>query len=172
MSESWETAFLAMFDRWVVRYRAGDTDWRNCTAPDEVAWLRSIGYRPRELFDYVEDHVNYGEPDAGTILNIAAIRREYFLEVQHGVPSTREISPRELPGKGDAIEGIPWLPRLIVKAEHKLRGELHPDVMYRCPGDWAFFELHGLDPVEFLRFVWECEGDREAIVRHVVAAGN
>jgi len=172
MSESWETAFLAMFDRWVARYRSRDKDWQKYASVEDEALLSSTGYRAQELFDYVEDHVNYGEPDPGTILNIAVVRREYFQEVQHGVPSRRQTNPSELPAKGDAIEGIPWLPRLIVKAECKLRGELHPDVMYCCPGDWAFFDLHGLDPVEFLRFVWECDGDREAIVRHVVAAGK
>jgi hypothetical protein len=64
------------------------------------------------------------------------------------------------------------LPRLIAKAEGKLRGELDPDIMYGCPGDQAFFELHGLDAVEFLRFVWECQGDRDAIVEHVVSAAS
>jgi hypothetical protein len=44
--------------------------------------------------------------------------------------------------------------------------------MYGCPGDMAFFESHGLDPVEFLRFVWECAGDRQQIVQHVIAAGH
>jgi hypothetical protein len=172
MSASWETALLTVFDRWLARYRAGETNWEAFANAEDEAFLRIIGYKPRELFDYVEDHANYGEPDAGTIINIAGVRREYLLEVQGGKPSSSVIKPSDLPAKTDAIEGIPWLPRLIKKAEGKLRGELDPEIMYCCPGDWAFFDLHGLDPVEFLRFVWECDGDRDRIVQHVVAAGN
>jgi hypothetical protein len=172
MSASWEPPLLALFDRWLARYRAGQTRWESFSDSEDEAFLRSIGYKPRELFDYVEDHANHGEPDAGTIINIAGVRREYFLNVQGGKPSTNLITPAELPGKGDTLDGIAWLPRLIRKAEGKLRGELDPDIMYGCPGDLAFFESHGLDPVEFLRFVWECEGDRQQIVQHVIAAGH
>jgi hypothetical protein len=172
MASTWQTDFLALFDRCVAQHRSGDESWENYFTADDVAFLRSIGCKPRELFDYVEDHVNYGQPDPGTILDIAGVRRDYLLEIQGGQISSHEIKPSELPAKTDALGGLPWLPRLIAKAEGKLRGELDPDIMYGCPGDQAFFEQHGLDAVEFLRFVWDSNGDRDAIVEHVVSAAS
>jgi hypothetical protein len=172
MSSTWQTDFLALFDRSVPRYQSGNEDWNTYFSSEDLAFLRSIGCKPREFFDYVEDHVNYGQPEAGTIVDIAGVRRDYLLKVQHGQLSSHEINPSELPPKTEALGGLPWLPRLIAKAEGKLRGELDPDIMYGCPGDQGFFELHGIDPVEFLRFVWECDGDRDAILQHVNSEAN
>ncbi|MBU6301235.1 MAG: DUF5069 domain-containing protein [Verrucomicrobia bacterium] len=172
MSDSWKTHMLEMFDRWLELYRSGQTDWTTLAAPGDEDVLEMIGCKPREFFDYVEDHANHGEPDKGTVIDITDLRWDYYLTVQGGEPSTKVITPESLPAKGEEFQGIPWLPRLIAKAEGKLRGELHPDIMYGCPGDMAFFKRHGLDPVEFLQLVWDCEGDRDNIADHVIAAGS
>ena len=62
---------------------------------------------------------------------------------------------------------MPWLPRILAKAQAKLRGELHPDIMYCCGGDRAFLRRHQIDPVDFLRTVWENEADDDAVVEWV-----
>ena len=36
----------------------------------------------------------------------------------------------DFPAKADEVEGIAWLPRLIVKARAKLAGQLPADLMY------------------------------------------
>ena len=51
---------------------------------DEKAFLLSIGCRPYEFYDFIEDFHKYGEPDYGTVLLITAARRDYFLYMQDG----------------------------------------------------------------------------------------
>ena len=69
----------------------------------------------------------------------------------------------------EAVRGIEWLPRLILKAKAKLRGELPPSLMYCCGGDRAFFQKHDVLPAEFLAMVWRNEQNDAAIVDWLVA---
>jgi hypothetical protein len=73
-----------------------------------------------------------------------------------------------MPGKGDAVRDIEWLPRLIPKAKAKLRGELPESLMYCCGGDRNFFKAHDIFPAEFLSLVWRNEHDDKVIVEWVV----
>ena len=59
--------------------------------PEGLAFLKSIGAKPREIFDYVEDCVaaEGSEPTPETALLVAAVRRDYFLVMQKGVESTK-----------------------------------------------------------------------------------
>jgi hypothetical protein len=59
------------------------------------------------------------------------------------------------------------LPRLIPKAEAKLRGEMPADLMYCCGGDRKFFKTHNIDPAEFLRKVWDARGNQAEVVAWV-----
>ena len=68
------------------------------------------------------------------------------------------------------MDGIPWLPRIIKKAEAKLRGEMAPDLMYGCGGDRNFFREHRLNPADFLRHVWAADGDEAKVLAYVKAA--
>ena len=158
---SWDTSFLSLFDRCVAQYRSGHRDFTRYYAVEDIVFLVSIGYKPREFFDFVEDFCEYdGEPSSSTALLIASARRDYLLTVQKGVLSRVEISPESLPPKPDAsLGGIPWLARIVVKARAKLRGELHPEIMYGCGGDRQFWHRHGIHGADFLRAVWAAGED-------------
>jgi hypothetical protein len=73
----------------------------------------------------------------------------------------------DLPAKAAEMDGIPWLPRLIAKAEAKLRGEMDDDTMYGCGGDRDFLEQHKIHPADFLRVVWAARGDKDRVLRFV-----
>jgi hypothetical protein len=165
---TWNERFTELFHRCVERYRAGDADFERYYSDQELQFLRDIGYKPRELFDFVEDLVEEGSPAETTALLIAAARRDYFLVVQDATPSDREISSADLPTFGDLLGGIAYLPRIITKAKAKLRGELNPDLMYCCGGDRKFLREHGdIHPADFLRVVWSALDDDAKILDYV-----
>jgi hypothetical protein len=149
------------------RYRAGERDAQRYFTAEQEAYLGSIGQSAQELYDFAEDHARGGEPDWETVLLISAVRRDYLLTVQHGATSPHRISMDDLPAKDAQLEGIPWLPRIIQKAEAKLRGEMPPDLMYNCGGDRNFLLQHGLDAADFLRHVWAAAGDEQKILAYV-----
>ena len=163
---NWDASFLDLFDRCSVKYRAGRTDWNGWFNEADAALLKSIGCQPREFFDFVEDFCNYnGQPSAATALLIAAARRDYFLTIQQGVPSTHVVDPSTLPPKPDtSLGGIPWMARITVKARAKLRGEMHPDTMYGCGGDRNFLSEHNAHPADFLRAVWAAGDDDQKVL--------
>ena len=72
-----------------------------------------------------------------------------------------------LPAKKDAVDGIPWLSRLIEKARAKLRGEMPADLMYGCGGDRPFLREMNVELAEFLRLVWLCGDDNRKIIDYV-----
>ncbi len=157
---TWSDQFLELFRRCVDQYKAGNRDFNTYYSPEDLEFLLSIGYKPREFFDFVEDFGDEAQPTESTALLVAAVRRDYFLVVQKGQHSDKEIQKNDLPTFGDAIEGITYLPRILKKATHKLRGELDPDIMYGCGGDRKFLRDHGNLPMaDFLRHVWAADGD-------------
>lgn len=165
---TWNEQFLALFDRCLAQYQAGNRDFRTYYSADDHAFLKSIGYKPRELFDFVEDFADDGSPSTSTALLIAAVRRDYFLVEQNGQHSSHEITAANLPSFGDQLGGIPYLPRIITKARAKLKGELDPDIMYCCGGDRNFLAKNGhIHPADFLRHVWAADGDDEKILAYV-----
>jgi hypothetical protein len=164
---SWEQTFSNLFHPAVEKYRQGHQKAAGLVDANGKEFLRSIGYTEQEFFDFVEDFAKGGEPTLETALAIAAVRRDYFLEEQKGEFSARQISMEDLPSKDAEVEGIGWLPRLIPKAEAKLRGEMPPDLMYGCGGDRKFFRTNGLDPAEFLRQTRKAHGDTAKIVSWV-----
>jgi hypothetical protein len=87
--------------------------------------------------------------------------------VQGSVHSKHQIDMAKLPAKDDQAEGIGWLPRLIPKAEAKLRGEMPDDLMYGCGGDRRFFRENKVDPAEFLRHVWKANGNKADVIAWV-----
>ena len=168
MSEyTWNETFLGLFERCRTRYRQGDGDFRNFYGKEDLAFLNSIGCKPREFFDYVEDNVDGGEPGPTTALLVASVRRDYFLHVQKGQPSAKEMRTNELPDRQAELDGIPWLPRILQKARNKLRGENCPDIMYGCGGDRAFLSRHDIHPADFLRVVWAAGDDDTRVVDFV-----
>jgi len=168
-SYTWATDFRDLFDRCVKRYEKGDDNYSAWFNKDDQTFLASIGYKPREFFDFVEDHVNEegGEPSKETAVLVAAVRRDYLLVEQKGKTSGKEIDSSTLPPKTAALEGFVWLPRIIAKAEAKLRGELDSNTMFGCGGDRAFLSSQDIHPADFLRVVWAAKGDKAKIVHFV-----
>ena len=130
----------------------------------ETDFLATIGCTAQELFDFVDDEMRYGEPDFATTLAVAALRRDYFQSVLKGQSTGRVATMESLPAKSAQVDGIAWLPRLIVKARLKLRGEMPADLMYGCAGDRPFLRQMNMDLRGFLKLVRDCgDNDRRII---------
>ncbi len=169
----WNEQFFTLFDRCLSAYQAGNKDYQSYYSAEDLTFLGSIGCKPRELFDFVEDLGDCGSPSRSTALLVAAVRRDYFLAVQSGNSSTLELTGQDVPSREDSLEGMPYLPRIIKKAEAKLRGELHPDLMFGCGGDRRFLQSHGNIPMaDFLRNVWAADGDTARIASYVLSQKN
>ncbi len=166
---TWDSYFVELFDACVDEYDDGNRDHESWFSDEDQEFLKSIGCREREFFDFVEDNVTSGgeDPTAITALLVAAVRRDYFLTVQKGVPSTHVVAPSELPSKTAELEGFVWLPRILVKARAKLRGEMDPDTMFGCGGDRAFLSRHDIHPADFLRVVWAAHDDDRKVLEYV-----
>jgi Domain of unknown function (DUF5069) len=160
--------FRAAYDKAVRLYSQGLRDAEALFSPAEKGWLSANGLTAQNFFDYAEDHHNGGEPGYDNALAIEVVRRDYFLNVQGGKPSTVVLDEASLPAKTDSVRGIEWLPRIIPKARAKLRGELPKSLMYSCGGDRRFFKARDILPAEFLSLVWRFERDDSAVVDWVV----
>jgi len=163
----WSATFETIFLNAVQQYRKTGGNAASLFSTRDQTFLAKIGHTAQELFDFVEDHCDDGAPDFETTLAVAAIRRRYFIEVQHRIPSQFHGDPQELPAKTDALEGFRWLPRIIAKARAKLRGELDASIMYGCGGDREFVESIGMTLPQFLQLVWDSGEDDAAIVAAV-----
>ncbi len=161
--------FRALYDHASACFRAGQRGAETLFDADQRAWLAANGLSAQNLYDYVEDEANYGEPGYDHALAIETVRRDYFINVQAGVASSRVADPDTWPAKTDEIEGVAWLPRILPKVRAKLRGELPATLMYGCGGDRRFFKAHDILPAEFLALAWRHEGDDAAIIRWVLA---
>lgn len=127
-------------------------------------FLYSIGCSAQEMFDFVEDLLEYGEPDFETVCGIQELRRDYLETVLGGRRSGVVAAMDGLPRKSDMLGGVAWLPRLIVKARLKLRGEMPPELMYGCGGDRPFVRRMGTTLPGFLKLVWECGDSDQAVL--------
>ena len=168
---TWNDQFLELYRRCLSAYQKGHEDFMSYYSDEDLQFLASIGYKPRELFDFVEDFADEGEPTESTALLVAAVRRDFFLVVQEGKASDKEITRDEVPSFGEEFDGIAYLPRIITKAKAKLRGELDPDIMFGCGGDRKFLREHGeIHLADFLRHVWAAEEDHTQIAQFVKAS--
>lgn len=163
-TEVWKARFAEVYERGLKAYRQGLDSPRNFLGAEDLAFLRSIGHTAQEVFDFVEDRVNYGEPSLEEAVAVAALRREHFLGVQGGLPSGRVRSMAELPAKTDAVDGIAWLPRILVKARIKLAGEMPDDLMYGCGGDRGFLRGVRIGLAEFLAAVRDAGDDDRRVI--------
>ncbi len=153
-----------MWQRAVKAYEAGMDRADTCVPEKDRAFLASIGVTAQELFDFAEDWVGYRDPSLEEVVAVTAIQRDYFLKDRQGRPPGPPRDSRTLPAKTAPVDGIPWLPRLIVKARLKLAGELPPDLMYGCGGDRPFLREKKVGLAEFLQKVRESGGnDRQVI---------
>ena len=166
-TDPWSEQFRAVYDRALSAFRSGRSSVATLCDSADTAFLLSSGCSVQELYDFVEDAVDYGEPDLETVLDVQRIRRDYFLGVLRGEWTGQVVPMSALPLKSDAVDGIAWLPRLIVKARLKLRGEMPPDLMYGCGGDRPFLRRMGLTLPGFLELVRDSGDDHLAIVEAV-----
>lgn len=166
-ADTWTITFEQAYQKTLEAVRAGKKTASEAVPADCLPFLATIGCTAQELFDFADDAVKYGEPDYGTTLLITAVRRDYFLQVQRGIPSTHTASMNDLPAKTDQVDGIEWLPRLIEKARLKLRGEMPADLMYGCGGDRKFFRQYQIHPADFLHVTWAAGDNNTRIVEYV-----
>jgi hypothetical protein len=159
---TWNDTFTALFDRCVATYQSGDHDFEK--------YYTSIGHKPREFFDFIEDFCEEATPSLSTAVLIAAARRDYFVTVQKSAMSNKVVKVDDLPSFGEELEGMAYLPRILAKGRAKLRGELDPDIMFGCGGDRNFMKNHGeLHPADFLRNLWAAGDDDQKIAAWIKA---
>jgi hypothetical protein len=164
MNDDWKLEFRKVWDRAIAAWKAGRNSPSKMFSPADVDFLAGIGCTAQELFDFVDDSLNYDDLDFETALAVTAIRRSYFLDVMHGKPTGRVVPMSQLPAKSATVDGIAWLPRLIAKARIKLRGEMNPDLMYGCAGDRPFLQSHHMTLPQFLQLVRDHGDDDRAII--------
>jgi hypothetical protein len=160
----WEEEFKAVYRRGAEAWTSGRRSPSTMFSAADGAFLANLGCSTQELFDLVDDASVYGEPDLATTLELQRLRRGYFLDVQGGKSSGFRASMSDLPSKAASVDGIAWLPRLIVKARLKLRGEMPDDLMYGCGGDRPFVRRMKTTLPDFLRLVRDCGDDDRRIV--------
>ncbi len=163
----WAEDFKKLYDHAVSVYRAGERNPAAYFSSQQTALLAAIGCSPQEVFDFVEDGCQGGEPAFETVLLVTAVRRDYLQVEQAGRPSGKVVDSDRLPAKSAELGGIPWLPRIIQKAEAKLRGEMPPELMYLCGGDRQFLRRLNIHPADFLRLVWSVKGDPQKVLAYV-----
>jgi len=162
---SWEAEFRKLFEVGSDRYQQGKREVSSFFQPEELELLQRIGYRAQEMFDFLEDHVNYGAPDYATAYKVAVLRERYFREVQGGEWTGQVVAASQLPAKTDTMDGVAWFPRLVAKARAKLAGELDEPTMYGCAGDRPFLAGYGHTLDSFLEIVWKHGENDEAILQ-------
>lgn len=164
---NYQETFKKLYEKSVELYRSGNTDKGTWFDDAELAFIAENGWRVQDFFDYGEDQVHGGEPSYEIAQSIEQARRDFFLHMQNGKASPNRIEASSLTPKPEALDGIPWLPRIIEKAKGKLQGELSDEIMYCCGGDRNFLSTHDIHPAEFLRLVWANMDDTPAIVAFV-----
>lgn len=170
---TWNDTFLSLFDRCLATFTSGNKDFATYYSGEDQAYLTSIGCKPREFFDFIEDFSDESEPSISTALLIAAVRRDYFLTVQKGILSDKVITRDDLPTFGEELDGMAYLPRILAKGRAKLRGELDPDIMFGCGGDRNFLKKHGgIHLTDFLRHLWAAGSDDSKISHWIQSQKN
>jgi len=163
----WAPCFEVIAGQVLEHYLAARRGVDAFLTPEQTEFLASLGTTPQEVYDFVEDWYEYGEPSLETAFRITEVRAEYLRQEQSGQRSMNVVTPDSLPSKTAELGGFVWLPRIIANARAKLRGEMPPDIMYGCGGDRAFLRKVGIDPVRFLQIIWNADEGLESIVEYV-----
>ena len=163
----WGTRLENIFGQAVEKYLAGNRGAHALFTPEQGTFLASLGSTTQELYDFVEDWCELGEPSFGTVLRITEVRAEYFFLEQYLERTSDVRNPESMPSGSAILGGFLWLPRIIAKARAKLRGELSTDMMFGCQNDRAFLKKVGIDPPQFLRVVWNAGNNDDEILEYV-----
>ena len=130
MDDDWKRQFRALFNEGAERHKADHQSPDTIFEREEVTFLESIGCSTQEMFDFCDDYVNWDDVIYDHVEELQAVRYEHFIKELNGQPADTRMEMCEFPAKADEVEGIAWLPRLIVKARAKLAGQLPADLMY------------------------------------------
>ena len=130
MGNDWKQQFRELFNTGVERHKAGRQSLDTMFEPAEAKFLESIGCSTQEMFDFCDDYVNWDDVIYDHVEELQAVRYEHFINELNNQSASRQMEMHEFPAKTDEVEGIAWLPRLIVKARAKLAGQLPADLMY------------------------------------------
>ena len=169
----WNDRFMMLFREATERYLMNTrTPVERFFLPEECDFLASIGQQPAELHAFIQDYAMQGEPSPSSALLIAATRRAFFLTAQRGISgNAAPVKAASLPPETEEFQEIPYLPRIIRKAEAKLFGTLDPAVMYPDAKDRNFLRENGnIHPNDFLQLVWNTRSDRQKIITAVLHA--
>ena len=169
----WNDRFMSLFRDAVERYLVNpQTPADRFYLPEEQDFLKTIGYQPAEMHGYVREYAEKGSPSPSTTLLIAAVRRHYFLNAMRGMSgNARPITAADLPAETEEFHEIPYLPRIIRKAEAKLFGTLAADIMYGDEKDREFLRTHGnFHLADFLQLAAAARSDRQRLVSAVLNA--
>lgn len=169
----WNDRFMTLFREATERYLINPhTAAERFFLPDETEFLASIGARPEELYRVIVDYATLGSPSPTTALLVAAQRRSFFLTTQRGISGTAtEVKASALPAETEEFQEIPYLPRIIRKAEAMLFGTLDKTLLFPDAQDREFLKTHGnMHPADFLQLVVSARGDRQKIVTAVLNA--
>ena len=163
----WQDRFREIYEQAVAAYKGGVRGADQMFSAETTAFLAFIGGKPQELYDFVEDWCEVGEPSFETVLEITAVRHDFFLQEQRCEASSNVISADSFPSPETSLGGLRWLPRIIAKTRAQLHGELPHELMYGCGADRPFLKRVGIHPADFLRLVWEAGGDDQKILTRV-----
>lgn len=171
----WNDRYMTLFREAAERFLTNPhVSTERFFLPDEAEFLSSIGMRTEEMHHHIADYCTLGEPSPSTALLVAAQRRSFFLTTQRGISgNAAEVKAATLPAETEEFQEIPYLPRLIRKAEATLFGTLDKSLSYPDAKDRDFLRTHGgIHPADFLALVSAARGDRQKIVSAVLAAMN
>lgn len=169
----WNDRYMTLFREASERFLTNPhTSTERFFLPDETDFLSSIGMRAEEMHHHIADYCTHGEPSPSTALLVAAQRRSFFLTTQRGISgNAAEVKASTLPAETEEFQEIPYLPRLIRKAEATLFGTLDKALHFPDAKDCDFLRTHGgIHPADFLALVSTARGDRQKIVSAVLAA--
>ena len=164
---------MALFREAVERYLVNpQTPASRFYLPEEQDFLKTIGYQADEMHGYVREYAEKGAPSPSTALLIAAVRRHNSRNAMPGISgNAKPITAADLPPETDEFQEIPYLPRIIRKAEAKLFGILAPDIMYGDEKDREFLRTHGgFHLADFLQLAAAARSDRQKLVSAVLNA--
>ena len=130
MSDNWKIRFREVFDAGAQRRKEGCNEPGAMFESAELAFLESIGCSAQEMFDFCDDYVGWDDVIYEHVEALQAVRYEYFVQELGSQSASYRMEMGEFPPKDAEVEGIAWLPRLIVKARAKLAGQLPADLMY------------------------------------------
>lgn len=169
----WNDRYMTLFREAAERFLTNPhASTERFFLPDETEFLGSIGMKAEEMHHHIADYCTLGEPSPSTALLVAAQRRSFFLTTQRGISgNAAEVKAASLPAETEEFQEIPYLPRLIRKAEATLFGTLDKALHFPDAKDRDFLHTHGsIHPADFLALVSAARGDRQKIVSAVLAA--